>query len=104
MPNLKPTHIEPTAEEDVTIEAAVAGDPDAISWDEDAPLTPASEAHPDMVTAWRKTRGKQKLPAKEIITIRLDPDVVDHFRATGRGWQSRINHILREAAFGPRET
>ena len=30
-------------------------------------------------------------------TLRLDRDVVDHFRAGGRGWQSRINTALREA-------
>jgi len=29
-------------------------------------------------------------------TIRLDPDVIEAFRAQGRGWQSRINAALRE--------
>lgn len=31
------------------------------------------------------------------VSIRLDKDVVDHFKATGEGWQTRINSILREA-------
>lgn len=31
------------------------------------------------------------------VSIRLDKDVVDHFRATGEGWQTRINNILRAA-------
>jgi uncharacterized protein (DUF4415 family) len=35
---------------------------------------------------------------KEVINIRLDPDVLEHFRATGPGWQSRINAALRKAA------
>lgn len=35
-----------------------------------------------------------KLP----VTFRLDSDVVRHFRATGKGWQTRINDILRKAA------
>ena len=32
------------------------------------------------------------------VTLRLDSDVVRHFRATGKGWQTRINDILRKAA------
>lgn len=35
---------------------------------------------------------------KEAVNIRLDPDVLAHFRAGGRGWQSRINAVLRKAA------
>ena len=32
---------------------------------------------------------------KEKVSIRLDPEVVSFFRAQGRGWQSRINALLR---------
>ena len=35
---------------------------------------------------------------KESTSLRLDPDVLAHFRRTGRGWQSRINATLRKAA------
>jgi uncharacterized protein (DUF4415 family) len=35
---------------------------------------------------------------KEAVNIRLDADVVAYFRATGRGWQSRINDALRKLA------
>jgi uncharacterized protein (DUF4415 family) len=31
------------------------------------------------------------------VSLRLDPDVLEHFRATGPGWQSRINAALRKA-------
>jgi len=34
---------------------------------------------------------------KKQVTLRLDPDVVEKFRATGKGWQSRINAELRKA-------
>lgn len=34
---------------------------------------------------------------KRQVTLRLDPDVLDSFRATGKGWQSRINAELRKA-------
>lgn len=35
---------------------------------------------------------------KRPVSLRLDPDVVAHFRRGGRGWQSRINAVLRKAA------
>ena len=33
---------------------------------------------------------------KKQVTLRLDPDVLERFRATGKGWQSRINAELRK--------
>jgi uncharacterized protein (DUF4415 family) len=44
----------------------------------------------------RGQRGPQKTPVKDRIGLRLDHDVVEHFRATGPGWQSRINDILAD--------
>ena len=41
--------------------------------------------------------GTTKPDAKKSITLRLDPDVLERFRATGKGWQSRINAELRKA-------
>ena len=38
-----------------------------------------------------------KANPKKQITLRLDPDVIEKFRATGKGWQSRINAELRKA-------
>jgi uncharacterized protein (DUF4415 family) len=49
-------------------------------------------------------RGRPKLKdAKQAVSLRLDADVVAHFRRTGRGWQSRINLLLRKAAKLPKE-
>jgi uncharacterized protein (DUF4415 family) len=42
------------------------------------------------------TRGPQKAPTKKPLAIRLSPDVVDYFKATGAGWQSRIDSALRD--------
>lgn len=53
---------------------------------------------PELKSALRRMRGPQKAPTKQIVTIRLDRDVVDHFRGTGRGWQSRVNDALRKVA------
>jgi len=44
-----------------------------------------------------KPRGRPKAAAtKAHVNIRLDADVLDAFKATGRGWQTRINKALRE--------
>jgi uncharacterized protein (DUF4415 family) len=45
----------------------------------------------------RRGRPKSDAP-KRATSLRLDPDVLDHYRATGPGWQSRINQALRKAA------
>jgi uncharacterized protein (DUF4415 family) len=42
-------------------------------------------------------RGAQKTPTKKLISLRLSPEVVDHFRATGPGWQTRIDETLKTA-------
>jgi uncharacterized protein (DUF4415 family) len=34
--------------------------------------------------------------AKEMVSLRLDRDVLDHFQADGPGWQDRINDALRK--------
>ncbi|HVW91998.1 MAG TPA: BrnA antitoxin family protein [Devosia sp.] len=44
--------------------------------------------------AMRGQRGPQKAPVKDRVGLRLDHAVVEYFRATGPGWQSRINEIL----------
>jgi uncharacterized protein (DUF4415 family) len=46
-----------------------------------------------------KVLGRPRLDKpKEQVTLRLDADVVMHFRRGGRGWQTRINETLRRAA------
>jgi uncharacterized protein (DUF4415 family) len=36
--------------------------------------------------------------AKELVSIRIDRDVLDHFQEGGPGWQERVNAALRKAA------
>lgn len=45
-------------------------------------------------------RGRPPLRdrAKQQVTLRLDPDVIEKFREGGPGWQGRINEVLRKAA------
>ncbi|MEQ1525303.1 MAG: BrnA antitoxin family protein [Gallionella sp.] len=44
----------------------------------------------------RRTRGAQLAPTKERITIRLTPNVLEAFRATGAGWQTRVDAALQD--------
>jgi uncharacterized protein (DUF4415 family) len=64
---------------DEDIAKAVAEDPDAapldIDWDKASLVIPAT--------------------AKDIITLRVDADVLEWLRATGKGYQTRINQVLR---------
>ena len=59
---------------------------------------PMGEVFPGIVEACRegrlKVRGPQKAPTKERVALRLFREVVDCFRATGTGWQTRIDGEL----------
>ena len=60
---------------------------------------PTHEVAPDAAALWEKARGQrgpQKSPVKERVGLRLDKHVIEHFRQTGPGWQSRINEVLAD--------
>jgi len=60
---------------------------------------PAREVLPSSLqkTLGMRPRGPQKAPVKRPTTIRLSPQVVEAFRATGKGWQTRIDAVLCKA-------
>jgi uncharacterized protein (DUF4415 family) len=41
-------------------------------------------------------RGPQRSPTKLPVTVRYNPEVVAYFKATGAGWQTRMNEVLSE--------
>lgn len=59
-----------------------------------AKARPFVEVFPELAAKMR--RGPQKAEKKISTTIRLSPEVVAHFRATGKGWQARIDEALRK--------
>jgi uncharacterized protein (DUF4415 family) len=59
---------------------------------------PFTEAMPELAASIRKGRGPNKAPTKRLVSLRLSPDVLDHFKAKGPGWQSKIDDALRKAA------
>jgi len=93
MPALKPGTIWPTDEEDAAITAAAMDDPDA------RPLTDEEwERVKPFVRIGARPVGRPKVETpKPKVTVRLSPDVLAHLRATGRGWQTRMDAVLREA-------
>jgi uncharacterized protein (DUF4415 family) len=49
----------------------------------------------------RRGRGRPPSPVRKAeVKIRLDRDLVDELRASGRGWQTRLNATVREIVFG----
>ncbi len=47
----------------------------------------------------RKLRGRPPSESpKQAVSLRLDQDVIEHYKKSGPGWQSRINAALREKA------
>ena len=75
-------------------------DPDNPEWraQDFAEARPPHEVlPPEVLAAFRAPGGHQHAPKKEAISIRLDSDVIEKFRSTGRGWQGRINEVLKRA-------
>lgn len=73
------------------------------SWNDPDDAPRLTQAWADGADAYRgKTlvrRGRPKLEQpKQHVSLRLDPDVIERFKAGGPGWQARINAALRKAA------
>jgi uncharacterized protein (DUF4415 family) len=96
----------PTDEEDAAITRAAAAEPDARELSNDAMerMRPARDVLPLQIGAKRagdllKRRGRPPGGNNKVATnVRYDRDVVDAFKATGDGWQTRMNDVLRDWA------
>ncbi|PZM11897.1 BrnA antitoxin family protein [Rhizobium tubonense] len=90
-----------TDEEEARIQKGIAEDPENPEWTEEdfKNAKPFAEVFPEFAESIRRARGRPVVEArKRQISLRLDPDVIDAFKATGKGWQGRINEALRKAA------
>jgi uncharacterized protein (DUF4415 family) len=59
---------------------------------------PAAEVVPSIVAA-KRGPGRPRLETPKVpLTLRLDPEMVERFRATGEGWQRRMNEVLVRAS------
>ena len=97
-PREKRKLIHPTPEEDERINAGIAADPDTweLSKRDFEKMRPASEVQPEVIQAYRRSRGKQRMPTKIATSIRLSANVVEAYKQSGPGWQSRIDEDLQE--------
>lgn len=78
----------PTIEEDKLITAAAESDPDAI---------PLTDEQMSAMVPIRVLRGRPKLAnKKKLVSIRYSPEVIDYFRASGAGWQARMDAVLKQ--------
>ena len=60
---------------------------------------PLAEVNPALLEKIKKgvgERGAQKAPTKVAISIRVSPEVAEYFRAEGKGWQGRMDRVLKE--------
>jgi len=94
----KPEFIMPTDEEDARINRGIASDLDSpeLTAADFRNARPARSAVPELASVSR-VRGPQKAPTKKLVSMRLDPDLVERLKADGPGWQRRANDMLRQA-------
>lgn len=99
--NIHKSHIPPISDaEEAEIQQEIASDPDSpeATDEELAKARPFADAFPEFMESIRRTRGRPLSDTrKQQISLRLDPDVVAKFKATGKGWQARMNEILKQA-------
>lgn len=74
----------PTETEDTAINAGIAADPDTYEL-----------SKTEFKQLKRVGRPKSASP-KVALTVRYDADIIDAFKAGGDGWQTRMNHALRD--------
>lgn len=82
-----------TPVEEARIQAGIKRDPDnpELTPDQLAGMRPFRELQAE------RRRGRPKSAVhKEPVTVRLDPEIVEFFRSSGAGWQTRMNSVLAE--------
>ena len=77
----------PSAEEDKAIAEAAKADPDA---------QPLTDEQLEAMVPMRSVRGRPRLANKKVlVSVRYSREVIDYFKSTGDGWQSRMDVVLR---------
>ena len=78
----------PTKAEDEKIVVAAKSDPDA---------KPLTARQLKAMVPMHSLRGRPKSAnPKQLVSVRYSPEVLEYFRATGEGWQSRMDGVLRQ--------
>ena len=84
----RPSIVMPTPQQDRAINAGAKSDPDA------QPLTPKQLKS---MVPMKALRGRPKSGnAKQLVSVRYSQEVLEYFKASGEGWQSRMDSVLRQ--------
>ncbi len=75
-----------TPEEDARVNAGIAADPDTHE---------VSDA--EFALMRRRAGRPPATVVRPMISMRVDPDIAAALRASGKGWQTRVNALLRQA-------
>ncbi len=89
-----------TDEQEAEIQTKIASDPDnpEATDEELSRARPFAEVFPELAESIRRSRGRPIVEVrKQQVSLRLDPEVIAKFKATGKGWQARVNEILKQA-------
>jgi len=82
------------------IQAQIAADPDDFEAT-DAQLAAGrsfADTFPDLARDIARAWGRPRVAnPKQLVSLRLDPDVIEKFKRAGKGWQQRINTILKRS-------
>ncbi len=78
----------PSVEEDEALTRAAKSDPDT---------QPLTDAQLESMVPLRSVRGRPKSANKKVlVSVRYSQEVIEYFRSTGAGWQSRMDGVLRK--------
>jgi len=87
-------------EEEADIQRQIAEDPDDYEATdaELARAVPFAEAFPELMDSIHRPRGRPRVEnPKQAVTLRLDPETVERFRARGPDWRARMSDVLKRA-------
>lgn len=89
-----------TDREEAEIQKMIASDPDNPELTDEQLKQGKSfaDAFPDLAESIKRSRGRPSVDnPKQQVSLRLSPDVLAKLKASGKGWQSRADDILRKA-------
>jgi uncharacterized protein (DUF4415 family) len=90
-----------TDDEEAEIQRMIASDPDnpELTDEQIAGLRPFAEVFPALAESIKRGPGRPRLDKTlEAVTLRLDPTVVEYFRAQGADWRKHMARVLAKAA------